>query len=102
MPDIPAEAVQAAAEAIGREHRESREWDTEAFARAALEAAAPFIAGQERARIAAHLRGIPDDDQGFRTGTRRFIDRHDRLREGSSIVAVLLAAADEIEHGTAK
>jgi hypothetical protein len=52
---------------------------------------------EERARIAARIRAIPDDDEEWKTGTRRFIDRHPRLRDGSSMVAVLLAAADEIE-----
>lgn len=97
MPEIPPQAVQAAIDAFPADSRVS----FEDRMRMALEAAAPLLAEQaraeERARVAAHLRAIPGDDQGFRTGTRRFIDRHERLHEGTSIVAVLLAAADEIE-----
>lgn len=149
-PEIPAEAVQAAARTLAEEILASE--SDEALARLILEAAAPYLAehalrsatrqqheemvgrlaaeaiererpkllaaveqvadeaiakraatiaaqarASERERIAAHLRAIPDDDKGPRTGIGRFIDRHDRLHQGTSITAVLLAAADEIE-----
>ncbi|MER5420361.1 hypothetical protein [Streptosporangium roseum] len=104
MVDIPAEAVDAAEEAVrvvrGAAgpcgHIPSR-----TMAHRVTEAAAPFIAEQarreERARIVAHIRAIPEDDEPFRTAARKFIDRHPRLVQGTSLVAVLLAVADEIE-----
>uniref|UniRef100_UPI003F49A60C hypothetical protein n=1 Tax=Streptosporangium sp. CA-235898 TaxID=3240073 RepID=UPI003F49A60C len=59
--------------------------------------ALPLIEARIRREVAAHIRAIPDDDGPFHTGVRKFIDRHTRLREGTSIVAVMLAVADEIE-----
>lgn len=55
MPDIPEEAIQAAAEAIGREYESLREWDREAFARAALEAAMPVLEERFRQEIGGWL-----------------------------------------------
>ncbi|SFK92246.1 hypothetical protein SAMN05216275_14144 [Streptosporangium canum] len=56
-----------------------------------------LVRQHERREITRHIRAIPEDDEPLRTATRKFIDRHPRLREGTSIVAVLLAVADEIE-----
>ncbi|MGI5161420.1 hypothetical protein [Microbispora sp. CA-102843] len=90
------------AEAIGRERPKLLAMVEQLTDQAMAEKAGAIAAqarAEERSAVAEQLRAIPDDDQGFRTGVRRFIDRHDRLREGSSIVAVLLAAADEVETG---
>ncbi|MGW4406543.1 hypothetical protein ACWEJ6_21115 [Nonomuraea sp. NPDC004702] len=95
---IPEEAVRAAALAIGREYESLREWDREAFARAALEAAAPVLAAQAQREMAEQIRSIAHDDEqwGF-VNFRAFIKRHKRLVQGSSGIAILLAVADEIE-----
>ncbi|MET9339251.1 hypothetical protein [Nonomuraea sp. NPDC003804] len=81
MPDISQEAVQAAALAIGREYASLREWDREAFARAALEAATPVLAAQARAQarqevaeeIAAEIdaAGEKDEEFHYRAGMSR-------------------------------
>jgi hypothetical protein len=55
------------------------------------------IRADERRKIAEEIRAITKDDGGLKPPTRQFIDRHPRLFQGSSMVAVLLAVADEIE-----
>lgn len=56
-----------------------------------------LVRQHERRDIVRHIRAIPEDDEPLRTATRKFMDRHTRLHQGTSIVAVLLAVADEIE-----
>lgn len=60
MPDLPEEAVQAAARAIERELMSGRDYSMavdsdEALARAALEAAAPLLAEQIRRETAEQI-----------------------------------------------
>ena len=53
--NVPAEAVQAAAEAIRHEWKSSRDFSAEESARAALEAAAPVLAEAVAQKILAHM-----------------------------------------------
>lgn len=103
MSDLPAEAVQAAAAAISRmlfsgqpEYGTWMEHDDD-LARAAVEAAAPFIAEQARREVVAHIREIAERGPCGYTNAKAFIERHERLHAGDGVVAVLLAVADEIE-----
>lgn len=66
MPEIPAEAVRAAAEVL-EEWRDFTDKTFTGYARAALEAAAPLLADQVRREVAdqfrayaARLRAVPD------------------------------------------
>lgn len=63
MCDLPEEAVQAAARAIGEEYVALREWDPEAFAKAALEAAAPLIAEHIASEIERVVGGYPANEE---------------------------------------
>ncbi|MEV8638952.1 hypothetical protein AB0395_45590 [Streptosporangium sp. NPDC051023] len=58
-----------------------------------------LVRQHERREVVRQIRALTEDDDPWRPATRRFIDRHPRLIDGTSIVAVLLAAADEIEKG---
>jgi len=79
VPDLPKEAVDRAAEAITRELMSGTRYEIaldsdEALARAALEAAAPVLAGHVAKRILAHMnRRNARRRRGVRAYRRHFI-----------------------------
>ena len=104
MPDIPEEALQAAAEAARADavarFREPIKPVAEFVpdVRHIVEAAADGIRADERRKVAEQIREIVYDDGPMPLPNwRAFKARHPRLITGDSVVAVVLAVADEVE-----
>jgi hypothetical protein len=103
--DLPAEAVQAAAEALTEVYKVSPRKEAEPLAHAALEAAAPAWTAQVRRETAEQIRTLARwEFNGGYVGLYAFMKRHPRL-EGHNVTALsmdLEALADEIENPPAR
>jgi len=98
MPEIPEEAVQAAAEVL--ERREFGDKTFAGYARAALTAAAPLIAEQARREVAEEIRKLAQwEFSGGFANLFAFQARHERLAhvETTQLSMAFRALADEIE-----
>lgn len=109
MPDIPAEAVQAAAETAARaiwgEEECAENPGLTTAARSALDAAAPLLAEQVRREVAGRIRDLAKwEMQGGFVEMFAFIGRHDRLShiEATHLSMAFYALADEIENPPAR
>lgn len=103
MADIPQAAVSAAAAAIERELMSGTDYATapdsdEALARAALEAAAPFLAGHIAQAILAHMQAHGPKDPG--TPERRAWRRH--LFTAAQVASFAFSTEEDIKRQAAE